>query len=132
MHSMLGFMTSIWNMPWYWRIWVGLLMLVNGLLSFLFLETIEAKVVLILLMLAAMTQMVIYHFKGFVRLLGVGHFYWFPMLGWLLMKISEGQVPDAVLNWTVAIIILNTASLIIDVLDVVRYWRGEREPSASV
>lgn len=132
MHSMLGFMVSIWKMPWYWRVWVGLLMLVNGVMPLLFLETIEAKVVLILFILAAMTQMIIYHSKGFVRLLGIGHFYWFPMLGWLLLRLSEEQTPETVLNWVIGLIVLNTVSLLIDAVDVVRYWRGERLPTISL
>lgn len=129
MHSMPGFMTSIWQMPWYWRIWVGLLMLVNGFMSFLYLETIEAKVVLIVFMMAAVTQMVIYHAKGFVRLLGVGHFYWIPMLGWLLFRINEGLVSETMLSWIVSVLLLNTVSLLIDLVDVIRYWRGERSPT---
>lgn len=106
-------------------------MVVNGLMPFLFLETVEAKVVLILFMLAAMTQMMIYHSKGFVRLLGAGHFYWFPMLGWLLVRISEGQTPETVLSWIISLIVLNAVSLLIDVVDVMRYWRGERLPTIS-
>jgi hypothetical protein len=125
----MGFMASIWQMPWYWRVWVGLLMLVNGAIPFLFLDAIEAKVVLIVFMLAAVTQMVIYHAKGFVRMLGAGHFYWIPMLGWLLFRINEGLVSETMLSWIVSVLLLNTVSLLIDLVDVIRYWRGERSPT---
>jgi len=30
-----------------------------------------------------MTQMLIFHRLGFIRLLGIGHIYWIPMLAWL-------------------------------------------------
>jgi hypothetical protein len=129
MHLVTGFMLSMWQMHWLWRIWVGLLMLVNGAIPFLFLDAIESKVVLMAFALAAMTQMAVYHFKGFVRLLGVGHFYWFPMLCWLLFRINEGLVSETMLSWIVLVLLLNTVSLLIDLVDVIRYWRGERSPT---
>jgi hypothetical protein len=129
MHSIMGFMASIWQMPWYWRIWVALLMLVNGFVPFLFFESIESMVVLMVFALAAMTQMLIYHSKGFVRLLGAGHLYWIPMLGWLLFRLNEGLVSETMLGWIVSVLLLNTVSLLIDLADVIRYWRGERSPT---
>jgi len=73
MHLVLGFMASVWKISWPWRIWVKLLMAANGLMPFLFLDSVESKVVLLVFIVAAMTQVFIYHAKGFVRLLGVGH-----------------------------------------------------------
>ena len=103
-------------------------MLFNGVIPLIFLEFAESKVVVITFALAAMTQMVIYHKKGFVRLLGAGHFYWFPMLGWLSYRLNEVQLTEGMFNWIIMLIVLNVLSLLIDAMDVIRYWRGERSP----
>jgi len=132
MHTVIGFMVSIWKMPWYWRIWIGLLMLVNGIAPLLYLDTIESKVVLTVFVIAALTQVIIFHYKGFVRLLGIGHIYWIPLIGWVLIRLIEEPFIEAVQIWMGSLIVLNTTSLIIDLADVIRYWRGEKSATITV
>ncbi len=132
MDSMMRFMASIWRMPWYWRIWIALLILVNGLAPLLYLNSAESKVVLTAFIAAAVTQMIIFEFKGFVRLLGIGHIYWLLLIGWLLTRLNDGLILEEMMAWIVSIIVLNMVSLIIDLVDVIRYWRGERAPTVVV
>jgi len=129
MCSPFVFMASIWRMPWYWRIWIVALMVLNGIVPFLYLEFVEAKVVISVFILAAITQMIIYYQKGFVRLLGIGHFYWFPLLVWLFMRNSGGHLTDDIIIWISLLFLFNIVSLLIDMVDLIRYWRGERSPT---
>lgn len=108
--------------------WISLLLLVNMVVPLFFLSTAEGQLVLAAAMAGALTQMVIFASKGFVRLLGIGHVYWIPLLGWLWVRFDEG-VPDVLFRfWIMSVIVLNGVSLIIDGRDVARYIAGERTP----
>ncbi|MDX8396157.1 MAG: hypothetical protein R8K22_07070 [Mariprofundaceae bacterium] len=120
-------MSAIWEMPWFWRVWVGALMLVNGVLPWFYIHTLEAQVVLAAFMLAAMTQMILFRKLGFVRLLGLGHIYWVPMLGWLLFQDYSSEVNMPYITWLFALMLFNSMSVLIDIVDLVRYYRGEKQ-----
>jgi len=114
-------------MPWFWRVWIALLILVNAIIPVFYLGMFEAQLVLFVFMLAAMTQMMIFHHLGFVRLLGMGHFFWVPMLGCLWSQDYSTGMDSGFKTWLLALMILNSISLLIDIVDVIRYWRGERQ-----
>ena len=95
-----------------------------------FLNTMEGKMVFAAGMAGAMVMMLIFRSKGFVRLLGVGHLFWIPLVIWLL-----GRVPEAsgiFLYWILSVIVLDTLSLIIDVSDTIRYMGGEKQVMVSL
>ena len=73
-------------------------------------------------------QMALFGRFGWVRLLGIGHWPWLLLVPWAWLRLAA--VPDASLTrfWLMSLIVLNTGSLLIDAVDVVRYMRGEREP----
>ena len=127
MRVMIDFFRSMLGLPMPWPLWIMGLMAVNGAFPLLYLGTPEARVVLVAMMLGAMTQMAIFGKKGFVRLLGVGHFLWLFMLPWLGMRL--GDAPAGLFrNWILAVLVLNGISVVIDATDVVRYLRGDRDP----
>ena len=125
---MLGFPRAILNMPKPWVAWVMLLFGRNFVPSLVYLSSLEGKVVLAALMLAGILQTAIFSARGFVRLLGIGHVAWLPMVGWLWMRLGAAPPGSLFRYWLLAVIILNSLSLIIDTVDVIRYTRGEREP----
>ena len=125
---MIDFFRTLLNSPKPVLAWVTLLMIANMILPFLFLETLEAKVVLAGLMIGAMLQTAIFSSKGFVRLLGLGHIAWVPMVVWLWMRLDTAPAGSAFRMWMLAVIILNSISLVIDAADVILYIRGEKEP----
>ena len=91
-------------------------------------NTVEGQVVVAAMMLGAAIQMTIFASKGFVRLLGVGHALWVPLLGWLWVE-NGGLVLEGPLRvWVSSVIVVNGASLVIDARDVWRYLAGERTP----
>ena len=126
----LGFFRGLWGLAWPWRAWVGLLILLNGIAPLAFLERTEARVVLAALLVGALIQMVIFGARGFVRLLGAGHLVvWLPMVFWLWGRIGT---ESAFGGWIAAVIAVDSVSLIIDAVDVVRYALGDRTPSLTV
>ena len=112
------------------RIWAALLIVVNAGAVF-FLDTQYGQVVLATALLGALAMVMIYLRLGFVRLLGIGHILWIPMLIWIGTDLSKLE-PDALLrSWLSLLQAVNTVSLVIDGVDVVRYLRGERKPHYS-
>ena len=124
---MLDFMKAVAAMPTPWNLWVGLLAAAN-MASVFFFPRIEAVVVLAAMMLGATIQAAIFKRKGFVRLLGVGHAPWIPMLVWIWSRSMDFDAGSAFFAWIVTLSLLNGLSLVIDGIDVVRYALGDRLP----
>jgi len=119
-------------MPKPWVAWVMLLMTVNMVVPILFIERLEAQVVLATMMASAALMMFLFAQKGFVRLLGLGHVLWIPLILWLSARVDFASASTGFEQWLLAVIALNGLSLIIDVADVIRYAKGERTPTLAV
>ena len=125
---MLGFPQAVLSMPKPWVAWVMLLFGINFVPGLLYWSSPEGKVVLAALMLGGLFQTAIFSSRGFVRLLGIGHLLWLPMVWWLWTRMEAAPQGSVFRYWLLAVIIINSLSLIIDTVDVIRYIRGEREP----
>jgi hypothetical protein len=132
MTIMLSFMKALLKMPRQWVVWVGLLMALNMLFPLFFLTALEAKVVLATMMASAGLMLFIFAKKGFVRLLGLGHILWIPLIVWLLTRVDFMTADTGFEQWLLAVIVLNGLSLVIDLLDVVRYCEGDRQPTVTL
>ncbi len=108
--------------------WMGLLIGVNIVVPLYFIQTIEAKVVLAAMICGLLIMTALFGAQGFVRLLGIGHIAWVPMIPWLIMRLDNTSFESFFGYWLAAIIVLNFLSLIIDGIDVLRYIKGERKP----
>ncbi len=132
MKVMIDFFRTLLRMPKHWVAWVGLLMIANLVAPLFFIETLEAQVALGAMMGGAAIQMVIFKMKGFVRLLGIGHILWIPMVIWLAIGFDPGHIASPFGLWVAAVMILNSVSLLIDGVDVIRYIKGERTPTLTL
>ncbi len=129
---MIDFFRAMLLLPKPWVVWVGLLIAANLVAPLFFIGSLEAKVVVVAIMVGAITQMAIFRAKGFVRLLGLGHFPWVLMIPWLWTRLGQLEVNNTFAYWLVAVIVLDGLSLIIDVTDVARYIKGERAPQLTL
>ena len=110
------------------RLWLGFLIIVN-LSALYFIDAMEAKVVLGVLAVSVMIMSAIHWRLGFVRLLGLGHILWFPMIVWLWSQLDQSPpLAEDVKVWMLVVMVTNGISLLIDSIDVIRYLMGEREP----
>jgi len=110
------------------RIWGAWLVAVNAA-CLLFIQHVEAQVTLGAVGMAVLAQVLIYQRKRFIRLLGVTHVLWIPMLIWMALRLhafSTHASPFQV--WLRLLIATNAVSLVIDTWDAVRFVRGERRP----
>ena len=65
---------------------------------------------------------------GFVRLLGLAHLvYWTPVYGWILARRHSIDTTSLFGEYVVLYLIVVGTSLVIDVVDVVRYLLGDGE-----
>ncbi len=132
MKTTIRFLRTMMLMPKTWLAWLGLLVFINMLIPLFFIYTLEAKVVLIAIICSITIMTAVFSAKGFVRLLGIGHITWVPMIPWLFTRLENTSFDNLFGYWLVAIIILNSLSLIIDAIDVMRYIRGERRPHPTL
>jgi hypothetical protein len=89
---------------------------------------LEAQVVLVMGIGGLVIMSAIFSRKGFIRLMGIGHIGWLPLVFWLGTKLEHIPADSTFGYWLIAVIVLDSLSLIIDTIDVVRYVKGERMP----
>ena len=109
------------------RVWAILLIFVN-LASVIFIDTIYGQVVFTVMCIGLAIIVSIHCKLGFVRLLGIGHIFWIPMLAWLIMNIHEVDKRSGLSMWMLCLITFNSISLMIDTIDVSRFILGDRKP----
>ena len=126
MKTIIDFTKTIMLLPKPWLVFVGLLVGANMVGSLLYINSLEGKVVLTAMMFGAITQMALFRAKGFVRLLGIGHIFWIPLVPWLWARLEQVEPGDPLAYWMVALVLANSLSTILDAVDVFRYVRGER------
>lgn len=110
------------------RIWGTWLVAVNAA-SLLFIQHMEAQVALGAVGVAVLGQALIYQRRRFIRLLGVTHALWVPMLAWMALRVDSIPKEDrGFRTWLVVLIATNAVSLVIDAWDATRFLLGERRP----
>jgi hypothetical protein len=110
------------------RIWGAWLVVVNAA-CLLFAQHIEAQVTLGAVGVAVLAQALIYQRKRFIRLLGVTHVVWVPMLTWMALRFDTVPIEETAFRvWLVTLIATNAFSLAVDAWDATRFMLGERRP----
>jgi len=110
------------------RLWGAWLVAVNAA-CLLFIGRLEAQVTLGAVGVAVLAQALIYQRLRFIRLLGVTHVVWIPMLAWMALRLDALPREEAAFHaWLVVLIATNAVSLAIDAWDATRFILGERRP----
>ena len=125
-------MWTMLHMPKPWVAWMAVLILVNLVGGLYYFSSLEGKFVVAAFFGAITVMEVINKAKGFVRLLGLGHIFWVPLVPWLWMRYADAPTDGGFRAWLVAVMLINTLSLIVDAIDMVRYARGERAPTITL
>ena len=127
MRAFIKFNKGIMRMPLHWQLWLLLLITANLIVPLFFLARLEARVVVGTLFGSMILMTLITGYSGFTRLLGLGHILWFPLLYFLWTRLSHFPPDDIFGIWIRVLITINALSLVIDVIDVIRYLAGDRE-----
>ncbi len=131
MRAFIKFNKGVMKMPILWQLWLMLLVVVNLIVPLFFLDRLEAQVVVVALLASATLMTILTGVFGFTRLLGLGHIFWFPLLYFLWLRLGQIPADDFFGIWVRALMALNAASLVIDIIDVSRYIAGDREETVK-
>ena len=131
MRAFLKFNKGILRMPLPWRLWMVLLVALNLVLPLFFFDRLEAQVVLVTMAVSMFLMTGLTAVSGFSRLLGLGHIAWIPLVVYLGTRLSEAPASDFYGMWLRALLVANSVSLIIDLVEVVRYVAGDREETVG-
>jgi hypothetical protein len=126
MHAFMRFNQGLLAMPLHLQAWVLLLISVNIVAPFFFLEHVEGQAVLAAGALGMVLMTALTARFGFSRIIGVGHVAWVPLLGFLWSQLSEIPATDAFGIWLRAVIVFDATSLVFDAVDAVRFALGDR------
>ena len=132
MRAFIKFNRGMMKMPVQWQLWLALLITFNLVIPVFFINRLEAQIVLGTLFISVMLMTYLTSITGYTRLLGLGHIVWFPLLYFLWLRLGEIPGDDFFGIWIRVLMALNVASLMIDVVDVIRYIAGEREETVEV
>ncbi len=126
MRAFIRFNKGIMKMPVHWKLWLALLVIVNLVVPLFFIDRLEAQVVLAAFVTSVILMTVLTAFCGFTRLLGLGHFFWIPLLYFLWIRLDQIPTDTFFGLWILVLMTLNAVSLVIDVVDAIRYIAGDR------
>ncbi len=129
--AFIGFNKGVLAMAKPWQAWMVLLVTVNLVLPFFFLGKPEAIVALVGVIASMFIMLTLFAKFGFVRLLGLGLFPWLFTVPWLGLQLVQTIESGPFFYWLFAIVVINSISLVIDTVDVARYWMGDRQPTIT-
>ncbi|MCH8841131.1 MAG: hypothetical protein IH831_10780 [Planctomycetes bacterium] len=127
MQGFIRFNKGVLRMSWPVKIWLLLLVAANAVAPLFFLQRVEAQAVLAAMMIGATLMSLLTARFGFTRILGLGHIFWIPLVGWLAFRLGQIPADDAFGIWIRGVLLLNAVSLVIDIADVIRYATGDRK-----
>lgn len=124
-------MIHVMQEPLWLQAWVGWMMLINTA-SLVFLKQPSARVVLVAWIGNIITMSVLYEMVGYVRLLGLSHvIWWTPLAIYLYKQRAQFDVQTLFGKWARVLLVTIIVSLVVDYIDVVRYFMGDGALSAE-
>ena len=126
---MKDFMRGCSKLPKVWQAWLGLLVFVNMVLPLFLWSYTEARWTFAAIMTGVILGHALLALQGFTRLLGLMHLPWLILIPFLWGRIDLYPTSMFVGLWIRSVVILNSISVVVDAIDVVRYLRGDRKSS---
>ena len=131
MRSFIRFNRGMMRMPLYWQPWLLLLVTANIAIPLFFVGRFEAQLVLGIMVINVILMTLLTSLTGFSRLMGLGHYPWFPLLYFLWTQLDRIPADDFFGLWIRVLMVANALSLVIDTVDAARYLAGEREETVQ-
>ena len=126
MTAFIKFNKGMLKLPLPVQLWVLPQVVLNGMFPLVYLARAESKMIFLTFLVSFMSMVLITAVTGFTRLLGLGHVFWIPLLLVLWTRLDQIPADDLFGLWIRSLIVLNAASLVLDVIDVTRYIKGNR------
>ncbi len=127
--SIITFHKGLLKMGPFVLIWIGLLVSMNLIIPLVhFWPRSEAIIAVSVFLAGFMMLILLTHFYGFTRILGLGHILWIPLVIYFLFHTDFSSLEQPLNQWMAGTILCNSISLVIDINDVIQYLRGDRTP----
>lgn len=126
--SLLKFVKGLLKMGPFVVLWLGVLIAFNFAIPLYFWPQIEAIITIAVFLTGALLMIVLTHYFGFTRILGLGHILWIPLVGYLGFQLLGAPLSVTFYQWMAGTVVIDSISLIIDISDVIRYLRGDKHP----
>ena len=121
---MLKFMKGVMKLPLIWQIWVAIMIVVNAIAPFFFLSENIAIITIISVIVGTLVAIVLVEVQGFTKLLGLMHAPWVPMLAAQIVALCKNEPQGNFRIWLLSSIAITSISLVLDVVDIVFYLKG--------
>ncbi len=132
MRAFLRFHRGLFSMPPLWRAWLLALVSANLFAPLFFIGRVEAQIVVVAMLVSIVLMTILTGRFGFSRILGLGHIIaWVPLLAFLWSRLPDAPSSDPFGLWLRVVIALDAASLVIDAVDVVRFFAGDRSETVA-
>ncbi|MGJ8668224.1 MAG: hypothetical protein ACSHXK_01940 [Oceanococcus sp.] len=131
MSKLASVFRSYTSMPAWVQVWVLILMAVN-VACVAFLDTAVGGATAAAGIFVILTNMpIMLYYGGMNRAMAIPHlFAWIPLSVFLLMQLCAepaAAMAESVRNYAIAVLVINGISLAFDVVDTLRWLKGERE-----
>ena len=130
MHRLRRLRASIAGLPRWVRAWLVVLAGTN-MASLAFLDTqVGVWTAIAFAVVSAMNMPLMLIQGGMTRLLALPHFVWLALVAYLLPQLFGAQplpAGSSVRAFALTVVVVNGISLLFDVVDTLRWLRGERE-----
>ena len=126
LRAFMTFNLGVLRMPLGVKVWLLALIAANMVVPLFFISIRAAQVVVLTMLASVMLMTALTAWRGFSRLLGLGHLLWVPLLVYLWGSLPSYPFDTGLGLWLRVLMVLNAVSLGIDTVDVVKYLRGDR------
>ena len=109
------------------RAWGALLNMPQVLGGLLFIATIEGQAIFLTVILTLIVAGRIHRREPFSRLTGICHLPWIALLPWLIRRTILFDHSMVQTGWMIYVAATISISLVFDLLDAVRYLRGDKK-----
>lgn len=130
MKAFMNLMQDMSKMEMKWLVWITVLVAVNIGGGLYFINALEGKLAVSFMLIGAGIMSYIHSKFGFVRLLGAGHILWLYLVPHCYIIYSSLK-PSHFKGWLFMIVLFNGISLIIDLVDVIKYFKGDNKPTIN-
>ncbi|MCH7850276.1 MAG: hypothetical protein IH845_01385 [Nanoarchaeota archaeon] len=110
-------------MPLFWRIWISFMTFVSFSAVF-FIKKREARWSLVAIITNIILMFLLANYFGFEKILSLGHLPWLILLIYLFTKIDKIDIKTYYGKWCRLLMGVISISLVIDIIDVARYFIG--------
>lgn len=126
MSAFFNFLSDMMKLEPKWLVWLICLIGANVGGGIIFFDTLEGQMAIAFTVIGTAIMSYIHARYGVVRLLSLGHVLWLYLIPHFYMTYLSLK-PSHFKGWLFMVVALNFISLVIDIFELIKYYRGDKE-----